>query len=279
MNHLILRSPDTMLELLDILFNIQWEQDMDLQLTGKTALVTGASIGLGVAIAKRLASEGCRLAILARRENLLQQVADEIAATGAERPLIIVEDITSDGMAERIQSVTAKHFGDVDILINNAGGSRPMAGLGTEEEWAEGMLLNFTAARRLTHALLPGMQSNKFGRIVNLTGSDEPLVINTAAPPNGAVHFWAKALSRKVGAEGITINSIPPGRIHSEQIDTRLLPSEEIQQAWVDQNCPAGYIGEADDLAVLAVFLCSPLARYISGQVIHVDGGARHYAH
>ena len=101
MNHLILRSPDTMLELLDILFIIQWEQDMDLQLTGKTALVTGASIGLGVAIAKRLASEGCRLAILARRENLLQQVADEIAATGAERPLIIVEDITSDGMADR----------------------------------------------------------------------------------------------------------------------------------------------------------------------------------
>ncbi len=98
-------------------------------------------------------------------------------------------------------------------------------------------------------------------------------------PPNGAVHIWAKALSRAVGGDGVTVNSIPPGRIHSEQIDTRLLPTAEIQAAWVEANCPAGYIGEAEDLAVMAIFLCSPLARYITGQVIHVDGGARHVAH
>ncbi len=252
---------------------------MDLQLTNKVALVTGASIGIGVSIAKQLSEEGCRLGILARREHLLAEVADDIATTGVERPLILVEDITVDGMAERVRETMMDHFGRVDILINNAGGSRPMEGVGTEEEWEEGMLLNFTAGRRLTHALLPQMRANKFGRIINLTGADEPYVINTAVPPNGAVHLWAKALSREIGGDGVTINSIPPGRIHSEQIDTRLMPSEKIQQAWVDQNCPAGYIGEPEDLAALAVFLCSPLARYITGQVIHVDGGARHYAH
>jgi len=252
---------------------------MNLKLTNKVALVTGASIGIGATIAKHLADEGCRLAILARREVLLENVADEIAATGAERPLIIVEDITTDGMAQRVRSNVMDHFGRLDILINNAGGSRPMAGLGTEEEWEEAMVLNFTAARRLTHALVPDMRTNGFGRIVNLTGADEPSGMNAAVPPNGAVHLWAKALSREVGADGVTVNSIPPGRIHSEQIDVRLMPNKEIQKTWVDRHCPAGYIGEPEDLAVLVTFLCSPLARYITGQVIHVDGGARRYAH
>ena len=252
---------------------------MDLKLTDKVALVTGASIGLGVAIAKQLALEGCRLAILARRGALLETVADEVAATGAARPLIIVQDITADGMAERVRSSVTDHFGRLDILVNNVGGSRPMAGLGTEEEWEEAMLLNFVAARRLTHALVPDMRANGFGRIINLTGADEPSGMNAAVPPNGAVHLWAKALSREVGGDGVTVNSIPPGRIHSEQIDVRLMPGEQVQKTWVEQNCPAGYIGEPEDLAVLVAFLCSPLARYITGQVIHVDGGARRYAH
>ncbi|MDP7548194.1 MAG: SDR family NAD(P)-dependent oxidoreductase, partial [Alphaproteobacteria bacterium] len=180
---------------------------MDLKLTDKVALVTGASIGLGVAIAKQLALEGCRLAILARRGALLETVADEVAATGAARPLIIVQDITADGMAERVRSSVTDHFGRLDILVNNAGGSRPMAGLGTEEEWEEAMLLNFVAARRLTHALVPDMRANGFGRIINLTGADEPSGMNAAVPPNGAVHLWAKALSREVGGDGVTVNS------------------------------------------------------------------------
>jgi 3-oxoacyl-[acyl-carrier protein] reductase len=252
---------------------------MDLKLTDKIALVTGASIGIGVTIAKHLAQEGCRLAILARREELLEQVADEITTAGAERPLIIVQDIIAQGMAERVRGQLMEHFGRLDILVNNAGGSRPMAGLGTEEEWEEAMALNFTAARRLTHALVPAMRANGFGRIVNLTGADEPTAMNAAVPPNGAVHLWAKALSREVGSDGVTINSIPPGIIHSEQIDVRLMPDAATQQTWVDRHCPAGYIGEPEDLAVLVTFLCSPLARYITGQVIHVDGGARRYAH
>lgn len=252
---------------------------MDLQLAGKVALVTGASMGLGRSIAALLAEEGCRLAIVARRVHPLENVANEIAAKGRERPLIIVQDITADGSAERIKERAIAHFGSLDVLINNAGGSRPLTGLGTEAEWEEAMLLNYTAGRRLAHAFVPVMRERKFGRIINITGGDEPWTINAANPPNGAVHIWAKALSRAVARDGITVNSVVPGRIHSEQIDQRILPTEEAREAWIAQHCPVGYIGEPDDLGVLVTFLCSPRARYITGQVMHVDGGVRRFAH
>ena len=252
---------------------------MDLQLAGKVALVTGASMGLGRSIAALLAEEGCRLAIVARRVHLLEKVANEIAAKGRERPLIIVQDITAGDAAERIKERTIARFGSLDVLINNAGGSRPLTGLGTEAEWEEAMLLNYTAGRRLAHAFVPVMRERKFGRIINITGGDEPSTINAANPPNGAAHIWAKALSRTVARDGITVNSVVPGRIHSEQIDQRILPTQEAREAWIAQHCPVGYIGEPDDLGVLVTFLCSPRARYITGQVMHVDGGVRRFAH
>ena len=252
---------------------------MDLQLAGKVALVTGASLGLGRSIAAFLAEEGCRLAIVARRVNLLEKTANEISATGRERPLIIVEDITAEGAADRIKQQAMARFGSLDVLVNNAGGSRPLTGLGTEAEWEEAMLLNYTAGRRLAHAFVPGMRERKFGRVINITGGDEPSIINAANPPNGAAHIWAKALSRTVARDGITVNCVVPGRIHSEQIDQRILPTEDARQAWIAQHCPVGYIGEPDDLGVLVTFLCSPRARYITGQVMHVDGGVRRFAH
>jgi 3-oxoacyl-[acyl-carrier protein] reductase len=252
---------------------------MDLQLTQKIALVTGASVGLGRSIALCLAAEGCRLAILARRETLLKSLADEIESMGHERPLIIVQDITAQDAAAKVKNKIDKKYNRLDILINNAGGSRPITGLGTVEEWDEAMKLNFIAGRDLAHAFVEGMQQRKFGRIINITGGDEPVALNAGVPPNGAVHIWAKALSRYVGKDGVTVNCIPPGRIHSEQIDQRLLPSLEAQKLWVDQNCPVGYIGDPEDLACLVAFLSSPKARYITGQVIYVDGGARRFSH
>jgi 3-oxoacyl-[acyl-carrier protein] reductase len=250
---------------------------VNLQLAGKVALVTGASAGLGRAIAAELAAEGCRLAILARRRPLLESLAAELPP-GAE-PLVLAEDITDPGTPARVHDALARRFGGCDILVNNAGGSRPQADLGPDEVWMEAMELNFHAGRRLTHALVPFMQARRWGRIVNLTGQDEPFMVNAANAPNGAVHIWAKALSRALGRDGITVNSVPPGRIRSEQIDQRILPTEEARRAWAEREVPAGYIGEARDLAVLVAFLCSPLARYITGQVIHVDGGARRFAH
>ncbi len=252
---------------------------MDLHLDGKIALVTGASAGLGRAIASMLAAEGCRVAVVARRGPLLQALADEIEGRGQPRPLVLVDDIVDVDAPARLRRQVLDAYGRIDILVNNAGGSRPFDGLGTRAQWEEAMTLNFHAGRELAHAVIGDMRAQRFGRIINLTGSDEPLAVNGGVPPNGAVHLWAKALSRVVGRDGVTVNCIPPGRIHSEQIDQRLLPTPELQQQWVDANCPAGYIGEPDDLAVVVAFLASPLARYVNGQVIHVDGGARRFAH
>jgi 3-oxoacyl-[acyl-carrier protein] reductase len=252
---------------------------MDLQLKGRVAIVTGASIGLGKGIAEELAGEGCLLALVARGAERLNAVADALAAQVGERPLTIAQDITADDAASRIREQTLAAFGRIDILVNNAGGSRPLTGLGTTAEWDGAMKLNFIAGRELAHAVVPDMQARRFGRIINVTGGDEPVAMNAGVPPNGAVHIWAKALSRVVGRDGITVNSIPPGRIHSEQIDQRLLPTPEAQAAWVEANCPAGYIGEPKDLSGLVAFLASPRARYITGQVIHIDGGARRFSH
>lgn len=252
---------------------------MDLQLEGKTALVTGASAGIGSGIARFLAEAGCRLILVARRETRLRELAEEIVGNGGIEPLVVVQDIMEADAADRIFAAVIAHHARIDILVNNAGGSRPLTGLGTDAEWEDAMRLNFTFARQLTHAFLPGMIEGGFGRIVNITGGDEPVALNAGVPPNGATHIWAKALSRTVGGDGVTVNCIPPGRIHSEQVDQRLLPTPEAQAQWVSENCPVGYIGEPEDIAALVAFLCSPRARYITGQVIHVDGGARRFSH
>jgi len=253
---------------------------MKLQLESRIALVTGASKGLGRAITQTLAEEGCHLILVARGEAALNETADAIAQQGFSRPRVLPCDLLRRDAATYLCEAIVSDGGMLpDILINNAGGSRPFDGLGSLQQWEEAMFLNFHAGRELAHQLLESMKSRGFGRIVNITGGDEPVAINGAVPPNGAVHIWSKALSRVVAPFGITVNSIPPGRLHSEQVDHKLLPTPEAQRQWVKDNCPAGYIGEPEDLAALVAFLCSPKARYITGQVIHVDGGARRFSH
>jgi 3-oxoacyl-[acyl-carrier protein] reductase len=248
---------------------------MDLQLSDKTALVTGASIGIGRAIAKGLAAEGVKLAIVARRRNLLEEVADEIAATSEDRPFIIEQDVMEEGGPQRIADLALTELGRVDILINNAGGSRPMPVDAPESSWIEAMTLNFTRPRQLTHALLDSMMANRWGRIINITGKSEPEGLNAAFSAKAAVHAWAKGLSREVGQYGITINSIPPGRIMSEQIRRNYTPEYRAEHA--AKEIPVGRYGEPEELAALAIFLSSPVASYITGTVMPVDGGLRRY--
>jgi 3-oxoacyl-[acyl-carrier protein] reductase len=145
------------------------------------------------------------------------------------------------------------------------------------EKWNEGMTVNFFRLRELTHAVIPAMRESGFGRIVNITGSSEPRGINAANSAKAAVHAWAKGLSREMAKHGITINSIQPGRIMSEQIE-RMHPTEEDRSRFAAENIPAGRFGEAEELAVLAVFLSSPRAGYITGTVIPVDGGMSRFA-
>jgi 3-oxoacyl-[acyl-carrier protein] reductase len=250
---------------------------MDLQLAGKTALVTGASRGIGRAIALGLAREGAKVAIAARRTNLLEELSREIVSVRAAEPLVLEADLYQEGSAERLAAAAEKGLGRVDILVNAAGGSRPFPFEATKEQWAEAFTVNFIRLRELSHAVIPGMKSSRWGRIVNITGSAEPRGLNAANSAKAAVHAWAKGLSRELAKDGITINSIQPGRIMSEQI-VRFHPTEEDRRKFAEEHIPMGRFGEPEELANLAVFLASPRAGYITGTVTPVDGGMSRFA-
>ena len=244
---------------------------MDLGISGRTALVTGASMGIGRGIAVALAKEGVRLAVVARRKTLLEELQSELKAK-----LVIIEcDFMREDAAETISKKALEGLGSVEILVNNAGGSRKFTLEASEEQWEEALTLNFTRQRQLTHKLLPQMMARKWGRIVNITGKSEPEGINGAFCAKAAMHSWAKGLSREVGKHGITVNSVPPGRIISEQI-LRNYPPEERKRGG-EQDIPVGEYGQPEDIANLVCFLASPRARYITGAVIPVDGGLRKY--
>jgi 3-oxoacyl-[acyl-carrier protein] reductase len=250
---------------------------LDLQLNGKTALVTGASMGIGNAIARGLAAEGVRVCITARRRNLLEQLAQKIVAGGGPAPHIEEIDIMQEGAPARLAHAAIAALKHVDILINSAGGSRPAIAIDApEEEWEEVMRLNFVRVRQLTHEILPQMIERKWGRIINISGKSEPTGLVSANSAKAAIHAWSKGLSREVGAHGITVNCIPPGRIMSEQIRRKYSPEFRAQQS--ASEIPVGRYGEPEELAALAVFLASPVAGYITGAVLPVDGGLRRYA-
>jgi len=244
---------------------------MDLGIAGKTALVTGASMGIGRAIAATLAKEGVRLAVMARRRNLLEELERELGQT-----LVIIEcDLLKENSVETIASAALAGLGSVDILVNNAGGSRRFTLESSEAQWEEALTLNFTRQRQLTHRLLEQMIGRKWGRVINITGKSEPEGLNGAFAAKAAMHSWAKGLSREVGKHGITVNCVPPGRIISEQILRNYSP--EFRKHESEHDIPVGEYGQPEDLANLVCFLASPRARYITGAVIPVDGGLRRY--
>ena len=244
---------------------------MNLEITGKTALVTGASAGIGRAIARTLAAEGVKLAVVARRRALLESLEREIGA----KLVIVEQDMMAEDAAAKIAAQALAGLGAVDILVNNAGGSRKFKLDTDEAQWDEAMTLNFTRQRQLTHRLLGQMMARNWGRIVSITGKSEPEGINGAFCAKAAMQSWSKGLSREVGKHGITVNCIPPGRIVSEQILRNYSP--EYRQWQSEHEIPVGEYGQPEDLANLVCFLASPRARYITGAVIPVDGGLRRY--
>jgi len=244
---------------------------VDLAIAGKCALVTGASMGIGRAIAVALSREQVKLAVVARRRNLLEELQKEIGT----QLVIIEQDFLQEGAPEKIARAALDGLGSVEILVNNAGGSRRFTLQSTEEQWEEALTLNFTRQRQLTHRLLPQMIERKWGRVINITGKSEPEGINGAFAAKAAVHSWAKGLSREVGKHGITVNCVPPGRILSEQILRNYSP--EFRKKESEEDIPVGEYGQPADIANLVCFLASPLARYITGAVIPVDGGLRRY--
>jgi 3-oxoacyl-[acyl-carrier protein] reductase len=240
---------------------------MELELSGRRALVTGASAGLGIAIAEALAAEGVKLALMARRESPMRAVAERHGGVA------IPCDITDPDALDRGAAVAVAALGGIDILVNAAGASGPIELGADDTAWSDGMALNFAAPRRLAERLLPAMRAQKWGRVINLTGNNETHALNTAGSAKAALTFWSKGAASLVAADGVTVNCIAPGRLWSEQIRDRLHPNAEERERFIAANIPAGRFGEPEELASVAVFLASARASYVTGTTIAVDGG------
>jgi 3-oxoacyl-[acyl-carrier protein] reductase len=248
---------------------------MNLNLTGKTALVTAASGGIGCGVAEALAEAGVRVAISGRTPASLEIMAETFVSRAGERPAIVVGDVGAKGGPAQIAAKAAAALGGrIDILVNNAGASRPITDEVDDAYWEESLTLNFMAARRLTDLVIPAMKAERWGRIISISGALVAPKLNAAAPAKAALASWSRTLSFELGAYGITVNTIAPGRINTAQILTKLHPTEQSRADYIKQNIPAGYFGEPYDIGHLVAFLASPLARYINGAAIPVDGGA-----
>jgi 3-oxoacyl-[acyl-carrier protein] reductase len=220
---------------------------MNLHLTGKTALVTAASGGIGRGVAEALVDAGVRVAISGRTLASLETVAETLASRAGGRPTIVVGDVGAKGGPAQIAAEAAAALGGrIDIVVNNAGAARPITGEADDAYWEESLTLNFMAARRLTDLVLPAMKAERWGRIISISGALVAPTLNAAAPAKAALASWSRTLASELGAYGITVNTIAPGRINTAQI-RKLHPTEQSRADYIKQNIPAGYFGEPYD--------------------------------
>lgn len=264
---------------------------MDLRLAERVALVTGASAGIGRAIALGLAGEGVQLVLAARRRARLDELAVEISALGGPTPIVAAMDLAISGAGQAVADVALSAFGRLDIAVFSAGIGTSVRGPRHEDAWAREIQVRLTGVRESVDTALPGMMKHRFGRIILIGGNLEPdkqsaqqadldgcgIQSSPTGVANAGRLYWAKSLATQVGQYGITVNTLVPGRILGERIE-RIYPSQRSRDEYASCWIPAGYFGRPEDFAVLACFLASPLARYITGEVIHIDGGRRSYA-
>jgi 3-oxoacyl-[acyl-carrier protein] reductase len=242
---------------------------MDLGLKGRTAIVTGASSGLGLATAESLAGEGANVTMLARRRDLLEREADRIGA------LAVRGDLTNPRDLEAVVRRTVEAFGGIDILVWNSGGPPPGTALDVTPEGIEDAVeLLLIPAVRLVELCIPHLVQSPAGRILLFTSIavKEPadnLALSNAVRPG--VTAWAKSLSRELGPQGITVNCVAPGRIETARLEQLYPggPSEADLKA-----IPLGRWGSPQEFGDVACFLASDRARYVTGTTVLVDGGS-----
>jgi len=238
-------------------------------LSGMTALVTGASGGIGSAIAKALAAQGARVALSGTREEALQAVAAEIGGDVVVLPCNLGEAAAVDALIPR----AVEALGKIDILVNNAGVTRDNLIMRMkDEEWDQVISVNLEAAFRLIRAATKPMMKARFGRVITITSivgtTGNPGQANYAASKAGLVGM-SKALAQELASRNITVNCVAPGFIASAMTDG--LP--DAQKDALLGKIPAGKLGEGSDIAAAVVYLASPEASYVTGQTLHVNGG------
>ena len=239
-------------------------------LAGKVALVTGASRGIGRAIAIGLANDGARVIGTATSESGAQAIGEALAFAGGAGRLLDVRDATQ---CDALLASIAKEFGDIAILVNNAAIVRDNLGLRMkDEEWDDVIQTNLRSVFRLSRGVLRGMMKARWGRIISITSvvgaAGNPGQMNYAAAKAGVVGM-SKSLAREIGSRNITVNCVAPGFIDTDM--TRAL-SEEQRTALLGQ-IPLARLGAPEDVAAAVSFLASPAAGYITGTVLHVNGG------
>jgi 3-oxoacyl-[acyl-carrier protein] reductase len=244
---------------------------MDLGLDGKVALVTGASKGIGRAIAAELVVEGARVGVSSRSRERVEEAASAIGATA-----FVHDGSDLDGVPGLIDDVVSQ-LGPIDVLVCNTGG--PPGGddaLGfTREQWERAYRNLVLGPMALIERVLPGMRARSFGRVLNVVsaGVREPipnLMLSNAHRVSMINAF--KTIARQVAAEGVTFNSVLPGRIDTDRI-TELMGSREAADEFARENVPARRMGTVEEFAAVAVFLCSARASYVTGETVVVDGG------
>jgi 3-oxoacyl-[acyl-carrier protein] reductase len=241
---------------------------MDLGLNGRTAIVCGASQGMGLAIAEAFAREGMNVAMFARRRKVLEVEAERLGA------LAVQGDVTNPQDCERLVERTVEAFGGVDVLVNNGGGPTRGPALDVNDESLESAVaLLLLSAVRLTNLCLPHLRRSPAGRVINIESSTvkEPadnLALSNAVRPG--VVGWAKTLSREIGPDGITINTIAPGRIDTERL-AEVYPDGPTEADL--RTIPLRRLGRPDEIAAVVSFLASDAGSYVTGTVIPVDGG------
>lgn len=258
---------------------------MDLGLSGKRALVMSSSRGLGLGIAEALAAEGCHVLLTGRSTGRLKEAAAAITAKGPGRADHVTVDLTDADAVKTLRAGAASTLGAVDILVNNTGGPPPGqmvdADMAVLANQFDAMVLSVMS---LTAQLMPAMRAQGWGRVITIGSSGVIQPIPTLGLSNAlrsALVGWSKSLSADVAADGVTVNMLLPGRIHTERVDELDADAAEKTGKPIDAvraasraTIPAGRYGTVAEFAAVATFLASAPASYVTGSLIRCDGGA-----